>query len=497
MNKIVLESQENLVSKNWYPVTLDQISEIIMGQAPPSISYNKNRKGILFVKVGEFGKLFPKKKVWTTDPLRIAGKNDVLVCVVGSIGKINLGIECAIGRSVAAIKPNLLILNQKFLYYFLTGHIRKLKESQQGTTHGVISQNKLNQFKILLPPLNEQKRIVSKIEELFSLIESDLHELQKIKNQIIHYKKSLLFSAFNGNMTEKWRNENPDFLGKDTVEDSLKQRQRLWGKKEKSKKNPRKYSHPVKPSLSGLPKIPNSWTWASFEEISERVTVGHVGSMRNEYLDYGIPFLRSQNVRENRFDEKGLKFISKEFHEKLSKSKLSPNDIVAVRSGDVGTSCVIPETLKDANCSDLLIIKNPLGINPDYGAFYLNSITESRVRQLQVGIALTHFNTKSLAKLAIPIPHLEEQNVMVMEIQKSYSFVENTTKIINFLEIRLNLLKQSILNSAFEGKLIPQDPNDEPAEILLQKIKQEKERIEQKQRIIKVKAPKRRRKNVR
>jgi type I restriction enzyme S subunit len=144
-----------------------------------------------------------------------------------------------------------------------------------------------------------------------------------------------------------------------------------------------------------LPELPEGWVWATWEQLSPRVTVGFVGPMKHEYVESGIKFLRSQNVRENRFDPEGLKYISRGFHERISKSTLNSGDIVVVRSGSVGVTCVIPEDLGEANCADLVIVKKPLGMIPQFGSFYMNSLAKRRVREGQVGVALIHFNTKS------------------------------------------------------------------------------------------------------
>ena len=96
--------------------------------------------------------------------------------------------------------------------------------------------------------------------------------------------------------------------------------------------------------------MPSTWIWVSVEQVSTRVTVGYVGAMKSEYVPKGIPFLRSQNVRPNRFEPEGLLFIRRQFHKKLVKSRITPGDVVVVRSGvGVGTTCVIPETLGEAN----------------------------------------------------------------------------------------------------------------------------------------------------
>jgi type I restriction enzyme S subunit len=140
-----------------------------MGQAPPGNSYNESGQGTVFVKVGEFGERFPVHAAWTTEPLKFAKQGDVLICVVGAtIGKLNLAIDCAIGRSVAAIRPQSR-LDQVFLYYSLMPVTMRLREDSRGTAQGVISRPDLATIAIWCPPLAEQSRIVAKVDELMAL----------------------------------------------------------------------------------------------------------------------------------------------------------------------------------------------------------------------------------------------------------------------------------------------------------------------------------------
>ncbi len=125
--------------------------------------------------------------------------------------------------------------------------------------------------------------------------------------------------------------------------------------------------------------------------LARRVTVGHVGPMKDRYVSEGVPFLRSQNVRADRFEPRGLLFIPQEFHEQLKKSRLESGDLVVVRSGNVGTACVVPDSLGEANCADLVIVQGPEAINPSYGALYMNSLARKWISAGRVGVALTHF----------------------------------------------------------------------------------------------------------
>jgi type I restriction enzyme, S subunit len=113
-------------------------------------------------------------------------------------------------------------------------------------------------------------------------------------------------------------------------------------------------------------EAPQGWAWTTIDQTALRVTVGHVGPMKDKYVDEGIPFLRSQNVRANAFRPDGLTFISPEFHQKIIKSALAPRDVVVVRSGNVGTACVVPPELPVANCSDLVVIQSPEAVAPEF-----------------------------------------------------------------------------------------------------------------------------------
>ena len=195
--------------------------------------------------------------------------------------------------------------------------------------------------------------------------------------------------------------------------------------------------------------------------------------MKHEYVPEGIPFLRSQNVRPNRFDPEGLRYISPRFHALLSKSAVCPGDLVVVRSGSVGVCCVIPENLKVANCADLVIVQQPIGLVPQFGSFYMNSLAKKYIESGKVGVALTHFNTKSVAKIPIPIPPLAEQHRIVAEVERRLSVIDELDTVVAVNLKRAERLRQAILKRAFEGKLIPQDPKDEPANDLLKRIKAE------------------------
>ncbi len=157
-----------------------------------------------------------------------------------------------------------------------------------------------------------------------------------------------------------------------------------------------------------------SWPVDNLEDLSKEIVVGFVGAMVTEYVDFGIPFFRSKNVSEYEIDWDDIKYISKEFHGKLKKSALSPGDVVIVRTGKPGTACVIPDTILEANCSDLVIVRvNEVKLSPHYLAYFINSAAVDQVNANLVGAVQQHFNIGSAKKIKVPTPSREVQDQIV------------------------------------------------------------------------------------
>lgn len=159
--------------------------------------------------------------------------------------------------------------------------------------------------------------------------------------------------------------------------------------------------------------MPSVWPEFLLGEIAADVTVGHVGTMASRYVDAGVPFLRSQNVRRLRLDLTDVKFIPPDFHRQLSKSRLRPGDVVVVRTGEPGVCAVVPEELPDANCADLVIIRPGPRINARFLAYYVNEAAAHHVASHLVGAVQQHFNVGAARILPIRLPSIAEQEAIV------------------------------------------------------------------------------------
>ncbi|WP_051935799.1 restriction endonuclease subunit S [Salegentibacter sp. Hel_I_6] len=160
--------------------------------------------------------------------------------------------------------------------------------------------------------------------------------------------------------------------------------------------------------------MPENWKTYRLEDLTTRITVGFVGSMAQEYVEDGIPMLRSQNIKPFCLDYGNLKYISPKFHEKIRKSSLKKDDVAIVRTGNPGTACVIPEGIPDLNCSDLVIATpDKSKIDPHFLSFYFNSIARNYISSELVGAVQQHFNVSSAKKMEIKLPEIEEQYKIV------------------------------------------------------------------------------------
>ncbi len=185
--------------------------------------------------------------------------------------------------------------------------------------------------------------------------------------------------------------------------------------------------------------------------------------------------LRSQNVRPLRFDISNCEYIPAEFDQELEKSRLHGNEILVVRSGvNVGDCCVYPAVEGKANCSDLVITRPLKGLNPSYAAMYVVSpIGKAALRLQRVGNAQPHFNVRSMKKSLFPLAPYDEQARIVGIVEQAINKMDEVIKSLE-AESQLKQLDQSILAKAFRGELVPQDPNDEPASQLLERIQSER-----------------------
>ena len=196
------------------------------------------------------------------------------------------------------------------------------------------------------------------------------------------------------------------------------------------------------------------WVDRQLASLCHEITVGHVGSMKTEYKESGIPFLRSQNIRPFEVSMENAMFIDEAFHRALKKSQLRPGDLAIVRTGYPGTAAVIPPELPDSNCSDLVIVRPSKEVNPHFlAAFFNSSFGKQLVLGKIVGAAQKHFNITAAKEVMLHVPPIPEQRTIIAMVDDLREETQRLARLYERKHAALEALKKSLLHQAFTGEL--------------------------------------------
>jgi len=453
--------------EGWVGTKLSEISEIILGQSPPSSTYNEDGNGLPFYQGKlEFGDVYPTARKWCSSPKKIAERRDVLISVRAPVGPTNICPDkSCIGRGLAAIRP-LDGIGSNFMLYLLRGFEDVLVGQGTGTTFNAITGNQLRTFAIPLPPLPEQHRIVAKIEELFTRLDAGVDALNKIKLQLKGYRQAVLKYAFEGKLTKEWREAH-----KSEVESASMLLEKI--KAERAKIGKYKELSPM--DASSLPELPEVWTWARVGDLYDIIGGGTPSTSRPEYWDGDIPWITSADIYGVK-EIRPRKTITRVGIENSATNLVPAGSLIVVTRVGLGKIAITGSPLCFSQDSQALVGNNSL-INPVYSLYYLSKEVQ-RFKYEHRGTTIAGVTKKQLAELTFALPPLAEQQNIVEEIERCFSVADAIEKDVEQSLKQAERLRQSILKRAFEGKLVPQDPTDEPAEKLLEHIRAERARIE-------------------
>lgn len=224
------------------------------------------------------------------------------------------------------------------------------------------------------------------------------------------------------------------------------------------------------PHYQNVPfEIPNSWVWTTIEEICSKIGSGSTPRGSN-YSANGIPFFRSQNVYNDRLVYDDIKYISEEVHQKMKGTEVLANDLLLnITGGSLGRCAVVPADFNCGNVSQHVCIMRSVLVEPEY--FHALVLSSYFAKSMKItGSGREGLPKYSLEQMAFPLPPLSEQQRIVMEIEKLFALIDQIEHSKVNLQTIIKQTKSKILDLAIHGKLVPQDPNDEPAIELLKRI---------------------------
>lgn len=453
---------------SWSLVPLGDVADFEMGQAPPGSACNRDGIGTPFVKAGEFGPERPIIREWTTKPLKFARATDVLICVVGATaGKLNLGTDCAIGRSAAAIRPSGAI-DQKFLHRFLMTRVETLRAASTGSAQGVISKVALAREEIPLPPLPEQRRIVAKLDRLSARSSAARAHLARATKLAARAKQAALRAAFEGRLTEKWRAANPDAESARALVDRTAEPPQGRGG--------RGATTEIIEGIGGIAvnappiALPDGWAWVSLRRIARQET-GHTPSrLHPEWWDGDVPWIgiKDANIHHGRVINDTIQTTNEEGLANSS-ARLLPKDTVCLsRTASVGYVTMMGRPM--ATSQDFATWSCSEALDPEYLMFALMSEGDD-IRRFGEGSTHTTIYFPEIRAFHIKLAPLEEQKEIARKVRLAFSRIDRLTEEATRAAHLLDRLDERLLAKAFRGELVPQDPADEPADVLLARIR--------------------------
>jgi type I restriction enzyme S subunit len=455
---------------------------------------------------------------------------DIFISRAGSVGYSHLVKDprrAVFASYLIRFKP---IIDERYVAYFLQSpeYWQAISEQKLGIAIPNVNATKLRNIEIPVPPMSEQTRIVNKIEELLTQLDAGVVALERAQVNLKRYKASVLKSACEGRLVsteaELAEAEDCDYEPASVLlERILAEKRRKWEEEEweklveKAKKKvaqawrkaanrqsrlsdlaidewqdvpeakyakylptddrwKEKYEEPFKTRNEGMPVLPEAWTWATLDQLSVHVTSGSRGWAKY-YVDAGSLFVRVGNF--NRMDiELDLQdsvFVDPPFGSEADRTRLRLGDLLITITADVGMAAVVSEQVLQWNESYInqhVSLIRPVSMEISrYVADAINSeFVQEQISEKQYGVTKKGLGLEDIKSLIIPFPPLAEQERIVNHIESLTSLSDRLTATIEDEYSRAELLRRSILGSAFKGMLVPQDPDDEPAWILLERM---------------------------
>ncbi len=398
-----------------------------------SFEYGKALKAANREKGGKFPVLGSNGCVGFHDTYLVNGPG-VVIGRKGAAGEISF-----VGKNFWPIDTTYFLKLNKELsllyFYFLLKRLR-LNQFEKSTAIPGLNRNDAYDQTIPLPPLPEQHRIVAKIEELFSSLDKGIESLKTAQQQLKVYRQAVLRWAFEGKLTNK-----------NVVEGEL----------------------------------PEAWRKVNLGEVCEKIQIGPFGTQlhKEDYITGGIPLINPMHFKDGTIQSDASYSISKKKGDSLPNYILNEGDIIMGRRGEMGRYALVGRKEAGWFCgTGSLYIRPKSKVANSF--FLLHCLREQMAKKYleenAAGTTMANLNSKIVNNIPICVPPIEEQQAIVAQIESRLSVCDNIEEDIEHSLKQSEVLRQSILKKAFAGKLVPQDPNDEPAGVLLERIRAEREK---------------------
>jgi len=474
------------IPNHWEIIKLKCIANVLNGFGFPKKFQGKKSGDYPFIKVQDISDTVKIGKIYIDtannyidDEIcseHIKGKplpkNSIIFAKIGEAirknRKVILNQPSLVDNNVAGVSITSNKVNDKFIFFFLKNF--NFEIFIRATTVPSFRKSDIENIEVPLPPLEEQLRIVAKIEELFSRLDAGRAALKRARANLARYRQSLLQAAFSGALTRVWREEHKDEL--EPAGDLLKrirfERRARWIANLRAKGKDlakAKYSEPELPDTAGLPDLPNGWGWCNLGEIVIQIKES----------------INPTNIKETKYI--GLANIDKETGKLLSfgfstdvrstKSRFKTGDILYGKLRPYLSKVLVADF--DGVCStDILVLKNKIGVDTKFiKNLMLENSFVSFATESMSGVQHPRTNFNKISNYIVALPPTIEQIEISESIDLNLSIIENLERSLEEVIKKDKILRKSILEKAFSGQLVPPTLEREENNIIKEKVDKE------------------------
>ena len=332
----------------------------------------------------------------------------------------------------------------------------------------------LRSSRLALPPFNEQKRIADKLDTLLKRVDACRDRLDRVPLILKRFRQAVLIAATSGALTEDWREMNCHKVSANALSKSVRDAHfAAGGHKMGNAAAPTQDVHDLMPEM-----FPCNWDLHELRDLvrpDRPITYGILKP--GPELAEGIPYIRVADFPNDNLNVTTVRKTSSVIDYEFRRSRLLTGDILLSIRGTVGRLVVIPPELEGANITqDSARLSIQQQINRDYVLWYLRSnIAQQRMKRSEKGVAVRGINIGDVRALQIALPSRDEQDEIVRRVEKLFTFADKLEARYAMARKQVEQLTPALLAKAFRGELVEQDPNDEPAAVLLERIKAERE----------------------
>ena len=469
--QIVEEGKHKLLSKanHWQRVYLKEIATVQNGFAFSSSLFSKSG-GMPLIRIRDIDSA--KTEDFYTgkyDNEFVVNHGDILIGMDGDFKAAYWKGDIALlNQRVCRIHLDTKLFNRAFLFYCLQPFLDAIHAETSSVTVKHLSSATIQDLPLPLPPLNEQNRIVDKLDELLSELEKGKEQLQTSLEQLKVYRQSILKHAFEGELTLTERKKKQFGDTKELVKQL----------REKGKELNIKLKYPKIKDDEELPNIPKEWLWIRNEELLKYVTSGS-RDWKKYYSNAGSIFIRTQDIKTNNLSLENAAYVKLPTKAEGKRSLVEQNDILMTITGaNVGKVALIEKEIPEAYVSQSVALMKYLDSRlTKYMWYYFQSraFGQGLISNLVYGVGRPVLSLENMKEVSVALCSIEEQEAVVNEIENRFSVCDKMEAEILHSLNQIEPLKQGLLQKAFEGKLVEQDPKDEAASVLLERIKKERE----------------------